>query len=104
MAAESKWEKEIVKIVKELSKKEKKDLKERMVKMYEEMGELSAAVLQHLGLKGTKKTPLQVKENILEESVDVFMLTLSLFPLLDYEPDDFLKMLHKKMKKWESKL
>lgn len=88
-------------ILSTLSKKEKKNIMERMVKLQEECGELAVAVLQEHGLKGGKKSQAAIIDNVLEEGVDVIIIALSVLGAYKFTKDDIKDRMVDKLKKWE---
>ena len=88
-------------ILDHLSKKEKKTIMERMVKLQEECGELAVAVLQEHGLKGGKKSQAAIIDNVLEEGVDVIIIALSVLGAYKFTKDDIKARMIDKLKKWE---
>jgi len=91
-------------ILSTLSKKEKKNIMERMVKLQEECGELAVAILQNHGLKGGKKSQAAIRDNVLEEGVDVIIITLSVLGGYGFSELDFEERMGDKLRKWERTL
>lgn len=87
-----------------VSKKERKSLVLQMVKLGEETGELSAAVLMHLGKKGTRMSKSEITENVLEEACDCLLMILSILNKAGFNEKEINEMINKKLKKWEDRL
>jgi hypothetical protein len=89
----------IVKVTKE---KEVKTQSEKMVKLMEEMGELSVAHLQKKSLKGKgSKTDKEVHENFLEEACDCVIILQSILAAEGFDYDEYLTKMSEKLSKWE---
>lgn len=86
--------------LKQLSLKEKKTLLEKMVKLQEEVGELAQEVLIHEKSSGTHYKTAK-DENILDESVDVILVALSIFFSQGGTIETYRSLLKKKSVKWE---
>lgn len=93
----------LIKVFK-VSKKERKNLTLQMVKLGEEHGELAAAVLMHLGQKGTRMSKAEVTENVLEEACDCLLMVLSILSKAGFNTKEINDMTLKKLKKWEGRL
>jgi NTP pyrophosphatase (non-canonical NTP hydrolase) len=87
-----------------VSKMEKKNLTQQMVKLAEEHGELAAAVLMHLGQKGTRMSKNEVRENVLEEGCDCLLMVLSILNKAGFKENEINEMTKKKLKKWKDRL
>jgi NTP pyrophosphatase (non-canonical NTP hydrolase) len=87
-----------------VSKKERKSLTLQLVKLAEEHGELAAAVLMHLGQKGTRMSKAEVKENVLEEACDCLLIVLSILNKAGFNEKQINEMLIKKLKKWQDRM
>lgn len=87
-----------------VSKKERKSLPLQLVKLAEEHGELAAAVLMHLGQKGTRMSKAEVTENVLEEACDCMLMILSILNKAGFNEKEINEMTIKKLKKWEDRL
>lgn len=89
----------ITKVTKE---KEVKTQSEKMVKLMEEIGELSVAHLQKKSLKGKgSKTDKEVHENFLEEACDCVIIIQSILAAEGFEYDAYLAKMSEKLAKWE---
>ena len=91
--------------MKELSFKERKTMVERALKLGEEFGEVSEAVLSYKDVAGCgyKKKTI---DDVREEAIDVIIMGFSLL----FHPDesmnekDMVKEFNRKLNKWESKM
>lgn len=95
---------DILKEILALSKKDKRTLDQRFIKLHEEVGELAQAVLQHKGLKSSTKNKLQIKENILEEYCDSIITLTTIIAAYRFPHNKIQSMLRTKSNKWKSKL
>lgn len=74
---------------------------ERLIKAQEELGELSAAVLnKHQSVNRSFSS----ENNVLEEGVDTLLCILDLVFTYGYSTDNIQEMIDLKSKKWEQKL
>lgn len=89
----------------ELTKKQPVPLEIRVLKLVEEVGELSRAVIISRGSKHSDGSAAESLDMIKEEVVDVYMLVHSLLCDVfgDAETQEMTTMLEKKIKKWRSK-
>ncbi|MFP3719895.1 MazG-like family protein [Niallia circulans] len=82
---------------------EPKTLEQMALKLSEEAGEVSQAVLSYLNASGSDYKQLN-KEDIKEECVDTLLVALSLFYKLSNREEELCDLLDKKMNKWENKI
>lgn len=95
---------QILEEIKRLSVKEPKTLELMALKLSEEVGETSQAVLSHLKASGSEYKQLNV-DDVKEECIDVILVAFAMyFKLAPEEDEDITSLLKKKMKKWESKI
>ena len=83
----------------EVNKKEPKIIEHKLLKMNEEVGELSEAVLSSQGVSGTaykKKT----KDDVAEEAIDVLIMALSII-LEIVSVKQMIAIMITKINKWE---
>jgi NTP pyrophosphatase (non-canonical NTP hydrolase) len=92
---------EILKEIQKLSSQEKKNLLERMVKLQEECGELAQEVLIHKKASGSHHKKGQ-EEGIKKESLDVILVTLSIYFMEGGTTEEFLIHLKEKTLKWKN--
>ena len=85
----------------EVSSKERKTLLEQAVKLQEEVGELSAAILVRMKLKGSTKTTEEAADHVLEESCDCMLMIMSIMKKNDFTIEQIEDMLAKKLVKWK---
>lgn len=90
----------MMKKIKALSIKEKKTLLEKMVKLQEEVGELAEAVLIHQKASGTHYKNAK-DQSILDESVDVILVALSIYFSHGGTLENYRNLLKKKSAKWD---
>jgi NTP pyrophosphatase (non-canonical NTP hydrolase) len=97
--------KSIQKIISEYSKKEPKTIEQQLIKLQEEHGELSVAILQRFGLKSPKgKSIKEIEENILEEACDMVIMLMSIIAHFNFDNDAVDDMIKAKLSKWEGNL
>lgn len=77
---------------------------QQCIKLGEECGELSAAVLMNAGLKGTKMNKNAIRNNVLEECCDVVLVSVSMMRKGGYSMDEIRAMIDKKLNKWNKRL
>jgi NTP pyrophosphatase (non-canonical NTP hydrolase) len=85
--------------IKELSKKDKKTLSQKALKLVEEVGELARVVLPYDSAHGTNHRFID-REAILEEIVDVHLTNISIAHSLGFTEDELNEMMTKKAEKW----
>ena len=95
---------ELIKKIEETSKKiDKKDSNMKMLKLVEEVGELSQALLIHQDAIGTKYRN-KAEYSIQEEVADVLLCLFSLCSILNIDHADLRDSINDKLRKWESKV
>lgn len=92
-------EKKILDFIKGLSRKDKKTLSQKALKVAEETGELASAVLPFESAHSTTHRFVD-KHKILEEIADVFLTSISIAYELGFTDEDFETMVHQKTLKW----
>jgi len=75
----------------------------RAIKLSEETGEFSQAVLRLLGSKNVSASAGNLKEDVLEELCDVLNVTVDLINILGFSDEEVQEMFEKKLNKWEAK-
>ena len=85
--------------IKELSKKDKKTLSQKALKLVEEVGELARVVLPYDSAHGTNHRFID-REALLEEVVDVHLTNISIAHSLGFTEDDLNEMMVRKAEKW----
>lgn len=90
------------KIIK-LSMENEKSLEQIALKMSEEVGEVSQALLSHLKASGSEYKKLGA-EDVIEECVDVMIVAYSLIYKMGGSDEDIEKLMREKVNKWEEKV
>ena len=85
--------------IKELSKKDKKTLSQKALKLVEEVGELARVVLPYDSAHGTNHRFID-REALLEEIADVQMTNISIAHSLGFTDDELNEMMVRKAEKW----
>ncbi len=85
--------------IKELSKKDKKTLSQKALKLVEEVGELARVVLPYDSAHGTNHRFID-REALLEEVVDVHLTNISIAHSLGFTEDELNEMMVRKAEKW----
>jgi hypothetical protein len=91
-------------LVKNVSSAQGYGLSERVVKLQEEVGELSAEVLK---LKGFKKSDLskdEIRNNILLETVDCLIMSMDILSHEKFQKKEIIEIADKQIEKWLSQL
>ncbi|EMA6343939.1 MazG-like family protein [Bacillus cytotoxicus] len=91
----------LLKKIKLLSKQEPKTLEQMVLKLTEEVGETSQAVLSYLKVNGSEYKKLEIND-VKEECIDVILVSLALFYKLTEDEHELQELMEKKMKKWEN--
>jgi NTP pyrophosphatase (non-canonical NTP hydrolase) len=92
----------IPKRVAEVSKREKKSLSDRLVKLTEEVGELAAEILKYQGKKGCNgKSKKQVLAALHLEGVDVMLMAMDILVHTGATEKIIAKIMKKQLNKWE---
>lgn len=79
-------------------------LDQKVIKLFEEGGELAQATLKYLGAKNVSASAGQTKEHILEEAMDCMNVILDIVNSLGFTSEEAEAMFTKKLDKWESKV
>lgn len=90
------------KIIK-LSMENEKSLEQIALKMSEEVGEVSQALLSHLKASGSEYKNLGASD-VIEECVDVMIVAYSLIYKLGGSNADISRLTRDKVNKWEEKV
>lgn len=92
----------IPKQVRSISKREKRSLLARGLKLNEEAGELSAEILKYLGQKGRNgKTKEEVREHLHLEGIDVMLMAMDILCHTGATDKDITKIMKSQLAKWE---
>ncbi|QYK66819.1 MULTISPECIES: MazG-like family protein [Paenibacillus] len=84
-----------------MSTQEKKTLEQMVLKLSEEVGETSQAMLSYVNASGSEYKQLSISD-VKEECADVILVALSLFYKLSSNEEELQEFLNKKVNKWES--
>lgn len=91
-------------LIQNVSELEGYGLIERVCKLQEEVGELSAETLKLIGFKNSKLTEEEIKKNILLEAVDCLIMSMDILSTQGYSKDEIIKMADSQISKWVSNL
>ncbi|WP_260288745.1 MazG-like family protein [Peribacillus aracenensis] len=94
---------QLLKEIKLLSEKEPKTLEQMALKLSEEVGETSQAVLSYLKVSGSEYKQLGIGD-VKEECIDVILVALAMFYKLSENDKELQELISKKLDKWESKI
>jgi len=94
---------QLLKEIKKLSEREPKTIEQMALKLSEEVGETSQAVLSYLKASGSDYKKLGI-DDVKEECVDVILVALSLFYKLSENETELHELISKKLEKWQSKI
>lgn len=89
--------------IKLLTSLDTKTLNERVVKLFEEGGELARVVAPYENVSSTRHRMVDRKK-ILEEAVDCLLVAYSIAHHVDFTDDEIEEMFHQKLLKWNSRL
>lgn len=90
--------------IENIQKKETFGLLERICKLQEELGELSAEVLKSINYKKSKLSKDEISENILLESIDCLIMSMDIIAYQGHNKDRILEIAESQIKKWKSNL
>jgi|LauGreDrversion4_2_1035121.scaffolds.fasta_scaffold361593_3 hypothetical protein len=94
----------IYELIQNVSELEGYGLVERVCKLQEEVGELSAETLKMIGFKSSNLTKEEIKNNILLESVDCLIMSMDILSTQGYTKDEIIKMADSQISKWVGNL
>lgn len=94
---------QLLRQIKLLSEKEPKTLEQMVLKLTEEIGETSQAILSYLKANGSEYKQLGIHE-VKEECVDVILVTLALFYKVAENENELQELIITKMDKWQRKM
>jgi len=89
--------------IQELSIKNGKSLEQICLKLSEETGECSQALLSYVDAEGSIYKGLG-SQDVKEECIDVIMVAISLFYKLSGDNEELINLLSVKMEKWQNKV
>ena len=89
-----------------LSQKNKKSLEHILIKLGEEVGELNEAFLNEISSNGNEyktkeKCKKELRDDVLEEAVDVLMIVYSFLIKKGFKEEEIDKTLKTKVEKWK---
>ena len=87
-------------LIDELSKYENSTIKDRVLKLMEESGELSAEVLKISGYKVNNLSPDELRKKILLESVDCLVVIMNILITEKYTKEEVIEMSNQQINKW----
>jgi hypothetical protein len=79
-------------------------LLERVCKLQEEVGELSAETLKLIGFKNSSLSDKEIKQNILLEAVDCLIMSMDILSTQGYSKDEIIKIADSQISKWVSNI
>lgn len=94
----------IYELIQNVSELEGYGLIERVCKLQEEVGELSAETLKMIGFKNSNLSQEEIKQNILLESVDCLIMSMDILSTQGYTKDEIVKMANSQINKWVNNL
>jgi hypothetical protein len=94
----------IYELIQNVSELEGYGLIERVCKLQEEVGELSAETLKMIGFKNSNLSKEEIKQNILLESVDCLIMSMDILSTQGYSKDEIIKMADSQINKWVNNL
>jgi uncharacterized protein YwqG len=94
----------IYELINNVSSLEKGGLIERVCKLQEEVGKLSAEALKSIGFKNSTLSYDEIKRNILLESTDCLIMCLDILSHQGFSKQEIIEMADKQIDKWLSNL
>jgi hypothetical protein len=91
-------------LVKNVSSAQGYGLSERVVKLQEEVGELSAEVLKLRGFKKSDLSKDEIRNNILLETVDCLIMSMDILSHEKFQKKEIIEIADKQIEKWLSQL
>lgn len=92
----------IPKQVVRVSRREKKSLVERGLKLNEEAGELAAEILKYIGEKGANgKTKKEILADLHLEAVDCLLMAMDILVHTGAKEKTIAKIMDRQLSKWE---
>lgn len=90
---------ELIELIKNLTKSDKKNLAQKTIKLFSEAGELSGKVLPYVNAFATRHN-FSTKNDIIEEIADIILVTLSIGYDIGMTDEELHYQLIKKTNKW----
>lgn len=78
-------------------------LTNKIIKLSEEVGELSQAYLKYIGSKNFSVSAGNTKAHVLEELCDVMNVSIDILNKMGFDDSEALEMFERKLNKWEEK-
>ena len=94
----------IYELIQNVSKLEGYGLLERVCKLQEEVGELSAEVLKSIGFKYSTLEQSEIRRNILLEAVDCLIMSMDILANQEFSKNEIIRMADSQIDKWLSNL
>jgi uncharacterized protein YwqG len=94
----------IYELISNVSSLEKGGLLERVCKLQEEVGELSAEALKSIGFKKSTLPYDEIKRNILLEATDCLIMSMDILCQQGFSKQEIIEMADKQIDKWLSNL
>ena len=94
----------IYELIQNVSKLEGYGLLERVCKLQEEVGELSAETLKSIGFKYSTLEQSEIRKNILLEAVDCLIMSMDILANQEFSKNEIIKMADSQIDKWLSNL
>jgi len=91
-------------LVKNVSSAQGYGLSERVIKLQEEVGELSAEVLKLRGFKKSDLSKDEIRNNILLETVDCLIMSMDILSHEKFQKKEIIEIADKQIEKWLSQL
>jgi hypothetical protein len=91
-------------LIKNVSKFEGYGLIERVCKLQEEVGELSAEALKSIGFKKNKLSSEEIRKNILLEAVDCLIMSMDILSHQKFSKKEIIEMVDSQIEKWLNNL
>ncbi len=91
-------------LVRNVSSAQGYGLSERVVKLQEEVGELSAEVLKLRGFKKSDLSKDEIRNNILLETVDCLIMSMDILSHEKFQKKEIIEIADKQIEKWLSQL
>lgn len=102
--SENNFDDYIYDLIKNVSKFEGYGLIERVCKLQEEVGELSAEALKSIGFKKNKLSTEEIRKNILLEAVDCLIMSMDVLSNQKFSKKEIIEMADSQIEKWLNNL
>jgi hypothetical protein len=91
-------------LIKNISNFQKFGLIERVCKLQEEVGELSAEALKSIGFKKSDLDKEEIRKNILLEAVDCLIMSMDILAIQNFSKKEIIEMANSQIEKWLNNL